>query len=244
MVELGKVQKLRVLRIKENGVYLGEGEDENGILLPKKEVPEGVDIGCEISVFIYRDSEDRLIATTREPALEVGDVAFLPVSQVTNIGAFLDWGLLKDLFLPFHEQRGKLQPGMRVPVTLYVDKSNRLCATMKIYSRLRHDPPYQKNDWVQGIVYEVKPELGAFVAVDGCYAGMIPRQEIYEPYRPGETVQARVLKVRSDGKMDLTARKKAYAQMEPDAEKVWKAILEYDGELPFNDKSDPLLIKE
>ena len=242
-MELGKRQILTVLRIKDMGVYVGENETEPGVLLPRKEVPEGTEIGSQIEVFIYKDSEDRLIATTQFPPLEVGKVACLPVAQVTDIGAFLDWGLLKELFLPFKEQRGKLKPGMWVPVALYVDKSQRLCATMKIYKHLKNDPPYQKNDWVEGMVYEVKPGLGAFIAVDDMYYGMIPEQELYETYEPGDRVKARVLKHRSDGKLDLSGRKKAYAQMDTDAEKVWKAILEYDGELPFNDKADPELIK-
>ena len=114
---------------------------------------------------------------------------------------------------------------------------------MKIYKHLKNDPPYQRNDWVEGMVYEVKPGLGAFIAVDDMYYGMIPEQELYETYEPGDRVKARVLKHRSDGKLDLSGRKKAYAQMDSDADKVWKAILEYDGELPFNDKADPELIK-
>lgn len=243
MIELGKKQLLRVLREKEMGVYLGEAETDAGVLLPRKEVPKGTVVGSEIEVFIYKDSEDRLIATTLPVPLEVGEVACLPVSQVTEIGAFLDWGLVKELFLPFKEQKGKLRPGMQVPVLLYVDKSQRLCATMHIYRHLQKNPPYQKDDRVTGMVYEVKPELGAFLAVDRRYYGMIPRQEMYESYRPGDEISARVLKVRADGKLDLSARRKAHAQMNEDAEKVWHAILEYDGELPFTDKTDPEIIK-
>lgn len=243
MIELGRKQFLTVLREKEIGVYLGETESDAGVLLPRKEVPEGTQVGDTLEVFIYKDSEDRLIATTLPVPFEVGEVACLPVSQVTDIGAFLDWGLVKELFLPFKEQRGKLRPGMQIPVLLYVDKSQRLCATMYIYKHLQKNPPYQKNDRVTGIVYEIKPELGAFLAVDRRYYGMIPKQELYESYRPGDEVSARVLKVRPDGKLDLSARRKAHAQMNEDAEKVWQAILEYDGELPFTDKTDPEIIK-
>lgn len=243
MIELGKRQTLKVLRVKDMGVYVGEEEGDAGILLPKKEVPEGTGIGSELTVFVYKDSEDRLIATTLEVPMEVGEVACLPVSQVTDIGAFLDWGLMKELFLPFKEQKGKLRPGMRVPVLLYIDKSSRLCATMHIYRHLKMAEGYQKNDRVTGMIYEIKPELGAFVAVDNRYYGMIPKQEIYENYRPGDVLEMRVLKVRSDGKLDLSGRKKAHAQMNEDAELVWRAILEYDGELPFTDKTDPEIIK-
>ena len=150
---------------------------------------------------------------------------------------------MKELFLPFKEQKGKLRPGMQVPVLLYIDKSNRLCATMHIYRHLQSHAPYEKNDRVTGMVYEVKPELGVFIAVDRRYYGMIPAQEVYETYRPGDEVTARVLKIRNDGKLDLSARRKAHAQMNEDAEKVWQAILEYDGELPFTDKTDPAIIK-
>lgn len=243
-MELGKRQTLTVLRETEIGVYLGEIAGEHGVLLPRREVPEGTEQGSQLEVFLYKDSEDRLIATTHFPPLEVGTTAVLPVSQVTGIGAFLDWGLLKELFLPFKEQRGKLRPGMRVPVALYVDKSGRLCATMKIYDHLSVGAPYEKNDRVRGMVYEVKPELGVFVAVDYRYYGMIPKQELYENYRPGEEIEARVLRVRPDGKLDLSARKKAYAQMDEDAEKVWQVILSYDGVLPFTDKADPERIRE
>lgn len=243
-MELGKRQTLTVLRETEIGVYLGETPGEHGVLLPRREVPEGTEQGSQLEIFLYKDSEDRLIATTHFPPLEVGTTAVLPVSQVTGIGAFLDWGLLKELFLPFKEQRGKLHPGMKVPVVLYVDKSERLCASMKIYDHLSAGAPYQKNDRVRGMVYEVKPDLGAFVAVDNRYYGMIPKQELYENYRPGEEIEARVLRVRPDGKLDLSARKKAYAQMDEDAEKVWQVILAYDGVLPFTDKADPERIRE
>ncbi len=243
MLELGKKQTLKVLRMKEIGAYVGEDEADAGILLPKKELPEGIEVGSELEVFVYKDSEDRWIATTLPVPFEVGEVACLPVSQVTDIGAFLDWGLVKELFLPFKEQKGKLRPGMQVPVLLYIDKSNRLCATMHIYRHLQSHAPYEKNERVTGMVYEVKPELGVFIAVDRRYYGMIPAQEVYETYRPGDEVTARVLKIRNDGKLDLSARRKAHAQMNEDAEKVWQAILEYDGELPFTDKTDPAIIK-
>lgn len=242
-MELGKRQKLKVIRRTENGVYLGEREPGQLVLLPKKEVPEGIRTGEELEVFLYKDSEDRLIATTSQPALELGGLALLTVSQVTEIGAFLSWGLAKDLFLPFKEQRGKVRPGQEVLVALYVDKSERLCATMKVYGYLHSDSPYQRNDRVSGTVYQVKEGVGALVAVDNRYFGLIPEQELYASIRSGDTVQARVTKVRPDGKLDLSARKKAYAQMDEDAERVWQAILSYGGKLPLHDRSDPEEIK-
>ena len=166
------------------------------------------------------------------------------MSQVTEIGAFLRWALVKDLFLPFKEQRGKLKEGQQVLVALYVDKSGRLCATMKIYGYLSSDSPYQRNDKVTGTVYQVKDEVGALVAVDNRYYGLIPEQELYSSLRPGDSVEARVLQVRPDGKLDLSNREKAYVQMDQDAERVWQAVLEYDGKLPLHDKSDPEEIKK
>lgn len=244
MIELGKVQELTVQRIKEFGVYLGEsGASEGSVLLPKKQVPEGTAVGTAVKVFIYKDSEDRLIATTAMPKLQVGEVAVLPVKEVGKIGAFLDMGLEKDLLLPFREQNHKVRQGEECLVALYIDKSKRLAATMNVYSYMKADSPYQKDEQVTGTVYEIKEDLGAFVAVDNRYYGLIPKKELYGSYRPGEVVEARVVKVREDGKLDLSPRKKAYMQMDTDAELVLKVLDEFDGVLPFNDKADPEVIK-
>lgn len=143
-MKLGEKQVLTVVKIVEFGVYLGN--DEERVLLPKKQVPHGIEVGDPIEVFLYRDSSDRLIATTNEPKLTMGQIAVLKVADVGRMGAFLDWGLEKDLFLPFKEQTAKVQKGDQCLVTLYVDKSGRLCATMKVYHMLRTDSPYQKDD--------------------------------------------------------------------------------------------------
>ena len=166
MIELGKKQILTVKRIKTFGVYLGcEGEDQ-AVLLPAKYVPEGSGIGDEIEVFVYRDSQDRLVATTLEPKLRLGETAVLEVKEVGKIGAFLDWGLEKDLFLPFKEQTWRPESGQSCLVALYIDKSHRLCATMKVYEYLKTDSDYQKNDYVEGIVYQINEHYGAFVIAD------------------------------------------------------------------------------
>lgn len=240
MIELGKVQKLVVQRQKAFGVYLGEAGDRTvTVLLPRKQVPEGTSLGDELEVFLYKDSEDRLIATTSTPKLQVGETAVLTVKEVSRVGAFLDMGLEKDLLLPFKEQNHPVKPGESCLVALYVDKSRRLAATMNVYSYMSADSPYQKDDQVSGIIYEINENLGAFVAVDNRYYGMIPRQEMYEEFHPGDRVEARVLKVREDGKLDLSPRQKAYRQMDTDAQLVLKAIDEFDGVLPFNDKARP-----
>lgn len=245
MIELGKIQELEIVRRKEFGVYLAEKQgDEQDVLLPKKQVPEGAEIGDRLRVFIYRDSSDRLIATTQEPRLQVGETELLEVKEVSRIGAFLDMGLEKDVLLPFKEQTHPVRKGEHCLVTLYVDKSGRLAATMRVYSHMRSDSPYKEGDWVEGVAYEVKEGLGAFVAVDNRYYGLIPRGEMFGEYQVGEVVEARVSKVRNDGKLDLNPKAKAYQQMETDAEMVLKAMDELDGVLPFNDRVAPEVIKK
>lgn len=245
MIELGKRQLLEVVRAKDFGVYLGEkSDDEAAVLLPKKQVPDGTKIGDKLEVFIYKDSEDRLIATTAVPKLQIGEVAVLTVKEVGKIGAFLDMGLEKDLLLPFKEQNHKVRQGEQCLVALYVDKSKRLAATMKVYSYMSSQSPYQKDDKVTGIVYEINRNLGAFVAVDNQYYGMIPQRELFGDIQEGDVIEARVTKVREDGKLDLSPREKAYIQINADAELVQRVIEENDGVLPFNDKVSPEIIKE
>ena len=247
MIELGKKQKLLVVKTVDFGIYLGEDRNapqNERVLLPSKQVPEGTKAGDEIEVFIYKDSQDRLIATTREPMLQVGQTAVLKVKQVTRIGAFLDWGLEKDLLLPFKEQTAKVKKGDEVLVALYVDKSGRLCATMKVYEKLRTDSPYKKDDHVEGIIYETSDNFGVFVAVDNCYSALIPKREAFGRLKVGDRVSARVLKVREDGKLDLSVREKAFLQMDEDAALIMKRMEEYGGKLPFNDKADPEVIKQ
>lgn len=247
MWELGKTTRLTVDHFTDNGAYLRHGDDlsekPETVLLPNRYIPEGTKTGDALEVFLYRDSEDRPIATTDKPLIEAGGLAQLKVKAVTKIGAFLDWGLPKDLFLPYKEQRGELAAGQSVFVTLYVDKSDRLCASMHVDRFFRNDPPYEEGDRVKGTVYALNAEIGAFVAVDGLYYGLIPKQELYEKLRVGDAVEARVLKKRPDGKLNLSTRKKAYAQMKTDAEIVMEHLEMADGILGLGDKSDAVLIK-
>lgn len=244
MIELGKVQELEVVRIKNFGVYLSEGErSKSSVLLPKKYVPKGIKAGERLAVFIYKDSEDRLIATTNTPKLQVGECAVLTVKDISRIGAFLDMGLEKDLLLPFKEQSHPVKKGEDCLVALYVDKSKRLAATMRVYSHMSSDSPYHEEDEVKGRIYEINENLGAFVAVDNQYYGLIPKNELFANYREGDEVLCRVMKVRTDGKLDLSPRKKAYMQMDTDADLVMRVIDEFDGVLPFTDKASPETIK-
>lgn len=247
MIQLGERQKLYVVKEVEFGVYLAEFDNatdkDERVLLPKKQVPSGTKKGDSIEVFVYKDSQDRMISTTAQPKISKGEIATLTVSQVGKIGAFLDWGLEKDLFLPFKEQTLKVRAGEAYPVALYIDKSKRLAATMKIYHYLKTDSPYQKDDKVTGVVYEISDNFGAFVAVDNCYSALISKKELYGNVHVGDTVTARVVAVKDDGKLDLSIREKAYQQINLDAERVLEIIESFDGVLPFNDKANPDTIR-
>lgn len=238
---LGKKQTLMVVKEVEFGVYLGTKEER--VLLPKKQVPKGIEVGDPVEVFLYRDSQDRIIATTQEPKITLGEVKALTVADTGRIGAFLDWGLEKDLLLPFKEQTAKVQKGDECLVKLYIDKSGRLCATMKVYEDLKKDSPYQKDDHVEGIVYEISDNFGVFVAVDDMYCALIPKREVCREYKVGERIKARVTAVKQDGKLDLSVREKAFIQMDKDVEKVMKYLDDHDGVIPFTDKADPDLIR-
>lgn len=252
MIKLGEIQTLKMIKKVEFGVYLaesGQGTEGSGkqqtekVLLPAKQVPRGTGIGDEIEVFIYRDSKDRLIATTNRPLITLGGVARLRVVETGKIGAFLDWGLEKDLLLPFKEQKKKVKEGESCLVALYIDKSGRLCATMNVYRYLRQDSPYKRDDRVTGTVYEISDNFGAFVAVDDIYSGLIAKKELYGDVQVGGTVTARVTEVKEDGRLNLSIREKAYLQIEKDAEKILQVIDSYDGALPFTDKASPETIK-
>ena len=244
MIRLGETQLLYIVKQVEFGVYLAPEQDnqEEKVLLPAKQVPQSSGIGDSVEVFVYRDSRDRMIATVREPKLKMGQVAELTVVQVGKIGAFLDWGLEKDLLLTFRQQRGRVREGDKVLVSLYIDKSSRLCATMNVYENLRTDSPYKAEDKVTGRVYEISDNFGDFVAVDNIYSGLIPKKELYGRVELGDEVIARVTQVREDGKLTLSIRDKAYLQMDVDARELLAIIDSYDGVLPFTDKAAPEVI--
>ena len=186
MFELGKTQSLIIVKELDFGVYLGEQPNasmDDRVLLPKKQVPQGSRMGDTVEVFLYKDSRDRIIATTNRPLLSVGEVGKLKVSQVTQIGAFLDWGLEKDVLLPYKEQTAKVREGDEILVALYVDKSSRLAATMKVYHYLERGTSYVKDDMVRGTVYEILEDMGAFVAVDDRFSALIPTRELYGEIR-------------------------------------------------------------
>jgi len=263
MFELGKKQTLKVVNKAEQGIYLGETKDaRDKVLLPIKQCPQGLRPGDEIEVFLYLDSKDRIIATTRTPKLMIGDFALLKVAGVTKIGAFMDWGLEKDLLLPFKQQTGRVNVGDEVLCAMYVDKSGRLCATMKVYEYLKRldditlvdksgdteaagneEALYKVGDEVSGRIYEISENFGAFVAVDDKYSALIPKKEMFGDLKVGKLDKFRIVAITDDGKLTLACRKPAYLQMDDDAKKVLKVIEEFDGVLPFNDKANPEVIK-
>ena len=241
-MRLGEKQVLTVVKKVDFGVYLGS--DEERVLLPKKQVPEEIEVGDPVEVFLYKDSSDRMIATTKEPKLTLGNLAVLEVVDVGRIGAILDWGLEQDLLLPFKEQTTKVEKGDRCLVSLYFDKSGRLCATMKVYPLLRTDSPYKKDDTVRGTVYEISRDFGVFVAVDDRFSALIPRREVYGRMYIGQQIEARVAAVKADGKLDLSVRGRIPEQMDADAQKIMDRIEKSGGGLPFTDKADPERIRD
>jgi len=246
-MKLGEYQELLVVKKVEFGIYLSEAEgDELRVLLPKKQVPENIEIGDKLTVFLYKDSKDRLIATTATPKLQLGQFCVLKVSEVGEIGAFLDWGLEKDLFLPYKEMTEKVKKDDEILVTLYIDKSSRLCASMKgLYDLLLLDSSYQKEDVVYGRVYEFSGNFGTFVAVDDKYSAMIPHHEDHSKLHIGDWIEAKVTNVKPDGKLDITMRDKSYIQIDEDTKKIMEVIEAYAGVLPFTDKASPeVILKE
>lgn len=254
LMRLGEVQELTIVKTTDNGVYLSDNETQHGratfdlpidrVLLPKNQTPKNAKIGDTIRVFLYKDSEDRPIATTTIPPLTLGKLAVLPVKEVSKIGAFLSWGLAKDLLLPFKEQTAKVKQGDSVLVALYIDKSGRLCATTKIYNYLQTDSDYKVGDKVFGTVYEIIDTFGAYVAVDNKFSGMIPKNELFTRPHIGDYIEARISVVHEDGKLALSLREPAHIQLSEDAEAVYEQLMEAGGFLPYHDKTDAEVIKD
>lgn len=250
LFELAKKQTLYMEKQAEFGVYLVPESLKDKkvpaanehVLLPKKQVPAGLKRLDPIEVFVYLDSMDRLIATTATPLLSLHKVGRLTVKEVGKVGAFLDWGLEKDLFLPFREQTKKVSAGDEVLVAIYLDKSGRIASTMNVYPYLECPSPYKKDDMVTGTVYETSDNFGVFVAIDDRYQGLIPKRELYGEVKVGEKIEARVAGIREDGKVNLSIRNKAYAQIDADAVKILDLLKSYDGVLPFSEKASPEVI--
>lgn len=246
MIELGKIQKLIVTKKTRIGLFLNSKDDKSSeeVLLPKNQTTQEIKIGDEVEVFVYKDSEDRMVSTLKKPKITIGELAVLKVVETTKIGAFLDWGLEKDLFLPFSEQVGKISEGESCLVVMYVDSSNRLCASMNVYELLSTESPYKVNDRAYGTIYSFSKELGAFVAIDNKYHGLIPNKELYGKYNQGDNIEVRIKKIRSDGKLELSLRKDAYSEIESDSIKIMDKLKLSGGSIMINDNSSPERINE
>ncbi|WP_192930297.1 CvfB family protein [Alkaliphilus pronyensis] len=244
-LEIGKINLLTIDKITEEGVLLkaGGGVKET-IKLSNDQFPDDKKAGDTIEVFIYRDSQDKIAATTRKPYGLVGELAYLKVIDITPIGAFMDLGLEKDLFLPKSEQTTSIAKDNRYLVKIYVDKSNRLCASMRIDDDLKSGGDYKPGEMVKGTVYGVNPRLGVFVAIDNLHYGFVHISENYKGYKIGDKDVFRVVKEREDGRINLSTRKLAYQQIDEDANEIVKLIIKNKGFLPLHDKSTPEEIKE
>lgn len=247
MLEIGKIQKLKINRKTDIGWYLEakDSEEKEDILLPKSQISEDMETGDEIEVFVYKDSKGKTLATSRKPKLTVGEVGLLKVVQTKEFGAFLDWGLEADLLLPLSQQIGKIKEGEFCLVGLqFNENTGKLSATMNLYDFLSTDSSYKKNDMVHGIVYSINKDIGIFVAVERRYHGLILNKEIYGNYRIGDDIEVRIKSVRDDGKLELSLRKQAYNEIESDAQKIMEKLKLNGGKLLINDNSSPELIKK
>lgn len=244
MYYLGKKQNLKIKRLTKFGAYLGTEDDDKDVLLPIAQIPENMKVGDIIEVFVYKDSKDRPIATTNTPKVQVGQIAKLKVVSESKIGYFLDWGLEKDLFMPFSETLGKIEVFNDYLVAVYIDKSERIAATMRIKDYLSADSPFKENDKVKGTVYGVNKDIGVFVAVENKYDGLISKKNVYGIYEIGDEIEVRINKILDDGKLDLSPREMAYIQIEEDSQVILKKLKENKGFLALSDKSDPELIRK
>lgn len=238
MVNVGQYNVLKVLRITAIGAYLDDGEE--GILLPKRFLPRGVRAGEEIEVFIYHDSDNRLIATTLKPKGVVGDIVELKCVSVTKQGAFLDWGLMKDLFVPASQQRSKMLVGGDYMVQIYLDeRTGRVAATEKTESKLSNDELTVKEMEIVDLVVSRPTDLGYSVIINGKHTGMLYANEIYQPVEPGQRLKGYIKKIREDNKIDVALGKPGYQRVEDETTKILNLLEANNGYLPYNDKSSP-----
>lgn len=236
-LKLGQVNTLTVVKSVDFGMYLDGGE-AGEILLPQRYVPQGCQPGDELDVFIYLDSEERLIATTQMPLAVVGDFAYLKVAWVNNYGAFLDWGLMKDLFVPFREQKIKMQKDRSYIVHLHIDEETyRIMASAKVERFLSEEfPPYQEGEEVEILVWQ-KTELGFKVIVDNQFAGLVYDSEVFQYIHTGDRLKAYVKQVREDGKLDISLQKHGKAAVTDFSVVLLNYLKEHSGRTSLGDKS-------
>ncbi|MBT0608961.1 CvfB family protein [Aequorivita echinoideorum] len=243
MIKLGEFNTLTILRETDPGLYLGD-EEENVVLLPHKYKPETFEIGDQITVFIYLDNEERPIATTLEPFLLLNTFGYLHCSDVTQYGAFMDWGLEKQLFVPFKEQARPMKKGNWYIVYLYIDeKTNRLVGSSKTNKFLQNENLTVENfDEVNILVTHIT-EKGANVIINGIHKGLIYIEDIFEDIRTGDRMKAYIKKIREDNKIDIVLQTPGYKSIEPNANYIREELEAAGGFLPLHDKSEPDVIK-
>lgn len=242
MIQVGKYNELEVVKQMDFGIYLSA--DNSEVLLPQKWIPQGTRIGDVLNVFVYRDSEDRLIATTMEPYAVSGEFAFLEVKQSNNIGAFLDWGMEKDLLVPFSEQPNKMIPGRSYIVFVYTDeKSNRMVASAKLNKFIeRNNIDLEPNDVVDLLIYS-ETDRGFNAIINNTYTGLIYKNEIYDNVRIGDRLKGYVKQVREDNKIDLSLQKAGYELVDDVKWKILNILKDNNGFLALHDNSNPEEIK-
>lgn len=239
MINLGEYNSLVVARRMEQGIYL-EDDLGNSVLLPNRYIPEGIQIADELSVFVYNDSEDRIVATTLAPKITLGKFASLEVVSVTNYGAFLDWGLAKDIFVPFSEQPHKLQVGDQAIVYLYLDKVTvRLVASAKLNRFLKNENiTVKENEEVELLIAD-STDIGVNVIINDKYKGILYRNEIFQNVYYGHRVKGYIKKIREDNKIDVSLQKQGYENVKSNEEKIMAKLQENSGFLGLNDYSSP-----
>ena len=243
MIKTGDYNTLRVVKEVDFGIYLDGGE-EGEILMPSKYVPEGTKPEDEIEVFIYSDSEDRLIATSETPLAKVNEFAYLKVKAVNKFGAFLDWGILKDLLVPFREQKADMIEGYSYIVYIYLDeKTNRLAASAKINKFLNREIPVYNVDDEVSILIESKTDIGYKAIIENKFGGLLYENEVFRTLKKGDKLKAFIKKIRDDGKIDLVLQKSGYEQIDGISEKILQILRKNNGFIAANDKSSPEMIK-
>jgi len=239
MTEIGKINHLEVVKEVDFGIYL-DGGDLGEILMPKRYVPEGTMPGDNLAAFIYLDSEDRLVATTEKPFAMVEEFALLEVVSVTQVGAFLNWGLPKDLFVPFREQRQPMEEGKKYLVYVYVDtNTKRIAASSKIEQYLDNIPVDYDLDEEVDLIIVNETDLGYNAIIDNSHFGILYKNEVFQPLNPGDKIQGYIKKIRTDGKIDLRLDKVGYEKISSFVDRIIAELQKNKGFLPLTDKSSP-----
>jgi len=247
MIKVGEYNNLKVVRTPEFGYFLDAetGDTDDDVLLPSKSAQgKELNIGDEVEAFIYRDSEDRIIATLKTPLAKVGDIAYLKVASKTNFGHFIDFGLERDIFVPIKEQNYNIEVGKSYLFFIYLDKSSRIAATTFIERYLDYAVDYRIGDEISGIAYGFQTNGSVLVAVDGKYQAVILKNEYFTSIILGNELKLRIKKIYEDGKLGLTPRKAAVIERTELEEEILKYLMKHDGSMAFNDKSSPVDIKE